>query len=139
MTTIHGLGGTTPARPARTAPRQSGFQLAETPAEGETAASVGVENVTLGGLLALQEGAVNGVRDRAARRQGQRLLDVLRELQRARLASGEGLDAAARRLAELTAISCPADDPRLAAALRDIAVRAAVELARCERDSTDRG
>ena len=134
MTTIHGVGGAPPARPTRGTARSPGFQLPDAPANSTTAASTGVDSVSLGGLLAMQEAAPGSVRDRAARRHGQKMLDALRDLQRAALgaalASADGADDPAQRLADLAATPCPADDPRLAEVLRAIAVRTAVELAR---------
>lgn len=138
MTTIHGLGGISPARTTRAGARPSGFTLSEPTADTATAASTGVESVSLSGLLAMQETAPGSVRDRAARRHGQKMLEALRDLQRvalgatlrSALSSADGVDDPTQRLADLAATPCPADDPGLAEILRAIAVRAAVELAR---------
>ncbi len=138
MSPVYGLGapqGAAPARPTRPPGRAGAFQLATPPAVAEATASI--ETVALGGLLALQEAMPDSVRDRAARRHAQQMLDLLREMQRAMLAGGSTqggeITGGLTRLAELGARAVPADDPRLAGVLHAIAVRAAVELARHER------
>jgi hypothetical protein len=135
-----GIGRSAPARAARAVDgraRKTGFHLDAPagPAEaGELTATLGV---ALDGLLALQEAGTETVRDRAARRQGQVALTLLAKLQCEVLGAalaGDGAaglaDATMDRLAELAAASPGADDPRLTASLRAVAVRVAVELAR---------
>ena len=67
-------------------------------------------------------------RNRDAYRHGRAMLGALRALQAALL--GGGTEAARATLAALAGNAAAADDPQLAASLHDIAVRAAVELAR---------
>ena len=129
MTTIDPLAGPRPAAPARPSGRRGGaFELGAPPQPAGTMASAVGSPVGLDRLLAVQEDAGETVRDRAARRQGQAILALLGRLQRS-LLSGEDRTAILRELATLAAIPVP-DDPRLAAVLRAIAVRAAVESAR---------
>ncbi len=106
---------------------QAGFRL---PAASEalpgsrTSAPAGLE-----GMLALQEREADAARDRGARRHGQSLLRELAALQRA-LLDGGGDAACLQRLAALGRATPDAADPGLAAIVRSLAVRAAVELAR---------
>lgn len=93
------------------------------PAEALNAAS----SIAPAGLLGLQE-VDPSVGDRAARRQGEALLDELAELQRA-LLGGVADPAALARLALLARLPRAAD-PRLDAILRALACRAGVEIAR---------
>ncbi len=85
----------------------------------------------LHGLLALQEAAGEApeaeAQDRAARRQGEATMRDLTALQIALLS---GRPAAAARLAILASAGPQAADPRLAAVLGAIRLRAEVELAR---------
>ena len=79
------------------------------------------------------EAASNAVHaDKEARRHGRALLQALGAIQLALLDAGhedEGGEARAQ-LARLAAAAAPADDPVLRLILREIGVRAAVELAR---------
>ncbi len=70
----------------------------------------------------------DAARNRDAYRHGRAMLGALRALQAALL--GGGTEAARATLAALAGNATAADDPQLAASLHDIAVRAAVELAR---------
>lgn len=134
MTTIHGLGGPALTRTVRASARSSSFTISEPAPDSATTASAGVESVSLVGLLAMQETGPESVRDQAARRHGQKILDALRDLQREALgatpANVSDVEDATQRLTSLATTPCPADDPRLADVLNAIAVRAAVELAR---------
>lgn len=138
MTVIQGLGGPGSAaaitRTRRRAGPDAAFQLAGSSANTGAPAAAPAEGVSLSGLLAAQEAERETVRDRAARRHGQAMLDMLRALQRACLIDGgdSGADALAR-LADLVGAMPQADDPALASVLQAISVRAAVELARRER------
>ncbi len=143
MTTIHGLGVPTSFPASRRQGPARDFRVNQHPAatadEAEAASASGVGSVSLAGLLAMQEAGAGSVRDRAARRHAQRMLALLRDLQRAMLAAGDaGPDDVPARLAALAATDCQADAPGLAAILRAIAVRAAVELARHERHASPR-
>jgi hypothetical protein len=80
-------------------------------------------------MLSLQEVGGETVEDREARRRGNDMLAALGELQRALLAGG-GDAGALQRLVELSASVRRATDPRLAALVSAIVVRARVELAR---------
>ncbi len=102
---------------------------------GGAAAAAGLAPLTsLGAVLAVQavEDPLTG--RRRARERGERLLDALEEL---RLALIDGRLPAAR-LGALQHLLREqrerADDPRLAAVLDEIELRAAVELAKLERD-----
>lgn len=105
--------------------------------EGETpaAASVGA-GASLGqvdALLALQEVPDSLVGDAGAKHRGEELLDGLEQLRLGLLAGAlprERLDRLTRLLAERRG---QIDDPRLAAVIDEIELRAAVELAKLER------
>jgi hypothetical protein len=81
-------------------------------------------------MLALQEAGAEPVRDRAARRHGQAMLQLLAALQRAMLQGVGGDEAELTRLASLSAEVPVASDPALRQAVAAIALRASVELAR---------
>ncbi len=89
----------------------------------------------LAGLLVLQEADTEAPRNRAARRRGQDILAALAALQRALLAGG-GSDDVMARLAALTADLPPALDLGLDRILRAITLRARVELARRQPDTS---
>jgi hypothetical protein len=97
------------------------------PAGAEAAG--GAAEVSLAGLLALQEAADEPVRDRQARRRGHDLLAELAALQRELLAGPPDLDRL-ERLAALAREVPDAADPRLRAVVQAISLRARVELAR---------
>ena len=137
MTTIQGLGGPAPAKAGQRVRQGTRFQLAEPTNDAETAATAATAatgRTDLGSLLAAQETGPETVRDRAARRQGGLMLDLLRALQHAALSDrADPGDATLTRLADLAAAVPMADDPRLGSIQQAIRVRAAVELARRER------
>lgn len=99
-------------------------------AEPQAHAASGAAPVSLHSLLALQEAEAEAVQDRAARRHAGFMLEELSALQRALLGGADGGAVAADRLAVLARRSPAAADPRLAAVVQAIAVRAAVEAAR---------
>jgi hypothetical protein len=132
------LGATNTARLGATGAlsgaRQAGaaFHVSEDAGSAATEAttpSADVVPVSLSVMLAAEELDRDASRDRAARRQGRVVLAGLTELQRALLDGGDpavSLD----RLASLVADMPQAVDPRLAALLDTIVLRARVELAR---------
>jgi len=81
-------------------------------------------------MLALQEAGAEPARDRAARRHGQAMLQLLAALQRAMLQGEGGDEAELARLASLSAEVPVASDPALRQVVAAIALRASVELAR---------
>lgn len=130
MTWVDGIGPTTPAMRGTGRPlvRGTGFSVPADRPEAAAPAPASVE-VTLGGMLALQEAESGAVRDREARRRGQDILAALVRLQRA-LLEGHRDIAALRALAELAEEIPAAADPALRQAVADVALRARVELAR---------
>lgn len=139
MTVLDGIGPIVPAArgPASVPVRGGGFAVPS--GRGEAAASpaaaADVSEVTLGGMLALQEAESGSVRDREARRRGQEMLAELLRLQRGLLEGRRDL-AALRHLAELAADVPEAADPALRQAVADVALRARIELARHETVTT---
>jgi len=129
---LDGIGPTTPTGrgPARAVAGGAGFRLPPERTEALPAAPAAAE-VTLGGILALQEAESLALRDREARRRGQEMLAALTRLQRALLEGHRDLPGL-RRLAALAEDIPPAADPDLAQALAAVALRARVELARHE-------
>ena len=107
------------------------------PASGGAAAAAGLAPLTsLGALLAVQAVDDPLTGRRRARERGERLLDALDEL---RLALIEGRLPARKLGALQTLVSeqrANADDPQLQAVLDEIELRAAVELAKLERDDS---
>jgi hypothetical protein len=140
MTIVNGPGisGLEPAAPiGGTGSRQgrsaSGFSVPAAARGGTAAAASEAPAVMLSGLLALQAEDSGDVQDREARRHGLDLLAELAALQRALLTDGAVPGANTddlRRLARLAASLPAAADPRLAAVLEAIVLRARVELAR---------
>ncbi len=129
-----GLGSVGPAAAGRRAGQGTGFHLPDAASSTETTAATATEHIDLGGLLAVQETGTETVRDRAARRQGRQMLDLLRALQCAALANGGADDPATlQNLADLASPEPTADDPALIAVMQAIRVRVAVEMARRER------
>ena len=129
---IEGLGPATPVggRQGRTG---TGFSVPASPRGAAAARAAETPAVMLSGLLALQAEDTGDVQDREARRHGLDLLAELAALQRALLTDGADPGANAeqlRRLARLAASLPTAADPRLAAVLEAIVLRARVELAR---------
>ena len=134
MTWVNGVGPMLPAGqgPARASVRGAGFSVpANRPAAAGTAAAAEMAELSLGGMLALQEAESGSVRDREARRRGQDILAELLRLQRALLA-GQPDPEALHRLAALAADVPDAADPALRQAVAEVALRARVELARHE-------
>lgn len=114
--------------------RQAGvaFQVAETAEPGAAAAAAPLADaapVSLGVMLAAEALDREAAGDRAARRQGQVVLAGLTTLQRALLAGGDPA-ACLERIALLVSDMPVAAEPRLAALLATIVLRARVELAR---------
>lgn len=82
-------------------------------------------------LLTMQEAEADAVQDRAARRHAGSMLAELSAVQRALLQDdAAGMDTALTHLSSLARSSDVAHDPRLAAVVQAIAMRAAVEAAR---------
>ena len=126
---------TTPRRKGQGEAVRSGAFASELDSEAPAAASVGA-GASLGqvdALLALQEVPDSLVGDAGAKHRGEELLDGLEQL-RLGLLTGvlprERLDRLTRLLAERRG---QIDDPRLAAVIDEIELRAAVELAKLER------
>ena len=135
MSGVDGIGPLLPVArgPARAAGRAGGFMVPSGRGESAAgpAAAAEATEVTLGGMLALQEAESGSVRDREARRRGQEMLAELLRLQRALLAGPPDL-AALRRLAALATAIPEAADPALRQAVAEVTLRARVELARHE-------
>jgi hypothetical protein len=129
VTTIRGIASTfAPARSANAGSTGGAtFRIPTSPAAAGEVGATG--EVSLFGMLALQEAESDLVRDRAARRRGQDLLTELAALQRALLREGADPQILSR-LAGLCADLPVAADMRLHALLAEVAVRARVELAR---------
>jgi len=136
MTTIGAVGGRPGIRPgAPTGSRAaSGFLVPESgvtdsqaaqPASGAGA----VGHVSLDAMLAAEALDQDARRNATARRQGHAVLRGLGALQQTLLDGGDPR-AALVELARLVSDLPPASDPRLAAVLDSIALRARVELAR---------
>jgi hypothetical protein len=115
---------------ARAGSAAGGFSLGP---GGPTGAALPAAAVSLGSMLALQEAGAEPVRDRAARRHGHAMLQLLVALQRAMLGGGSGDEAELGRLAALSAEIPAASDPGLRQAVAAIALRASIELARRRR------
>lgn len=136
MTTIDRLGGTgRPAsvRPGRPMPSgAAGFVLPEAaaPPDGAEGISGTPPATLLGAMLALQEAAAGRARDRVARRHGEAVLTALMALQLKLLGGPLHGGAALGHLARLVAELPEAADPTLRSLIRDVALRAEVELAR---------
>jgi hypothetical protein len=96
---------------------------------GQAAAVAETPAMSPASMLSLQEVGGETVEDREARRHGNNMLAALGELQRALLAGGGDAEAL-QRLMDLSTSVVRAKDPRLAALVSAIVVRARVELAR---------
>jgi hypothetical protein len=128
-------GGATTAgaRAAGSRSAGGGFSVGGTAgANGAAAAATGAASAAAavgGSLLAVQETGDRAGRDAAARRRGHAILDELRGLQ-AELLGGRAPDPA--RLARLAASGAGEEgaDPGLREAVRAVALRARIELAR---------
>jgi Class II flagellar assembly regulator len=124
------LGLAATARPQQGA-APGGFRVGEQASAGSArgAPTEAAAPAALAGLLAVQEAEAEAARDRAARRRGKEMLDELSRLQRALLTGRLDPDRL-RGLAALAADPADAANPALGAALRAVAIRARVELAR---------
>ncbi|HEY6439078.1 MAG TPA: flagellar assembly protein FliX [Acetobacteraceae bacterium] len=130
MTGIEGIGWPIRPRAVSRAASRSGFTMPPEPADtSQAAAAAETPAMSPASMLSLQEVGGETVEDREARRRGNDMLAALGELQRALLAGG-GDAGALQRLVELSASVTRATDPRLAALVSAIVVRARVELAR---------
>ncbi len=136
MLPIRSLPSPAPSAPSARPPAGAGagFAIADDPRASNPTAT-GASEVSLGGMLALQETEGlpvldrSAVRDRRARRRGRDVLDALASLQRGVLGEGVGADTL-HRLAQLAAEPAEAADPALGLILSQILLRARVELAR---------
>lgn len=107
------------------------FQIEDDAALNAPTAVSAPASIGLHSLLALQEAEANDVQDRAARRHAGSMLSELSAMQRALLLDdGTGMAASLTRLSSLSRDGTAAHDPRLAAVVHAIAMRAAVEAAR---------
>lgn len=137
MTAIERLGG--PGRNVgvgRRRPAEAGgtaFALPETSAAPPEVEDIGSATAPalIGAMLALQEAEPAGARDRIARKHGETILGALRALQIG-LLDGDAEPDTLRRLARLAEALPEAADPKLAALVSAVALRARVELARVE-------
>ncbi len=132
MTIVPLAGAPPPA--ARAAARRAGGVFT-VPEEAPTAQAAGeaepVTALSLAGMLSLQEIEPGAERDRRARRHAEDILAELRGLQLDHLGAAPDPDRLAR-LARLAGTVPEAASPGLREAMRSVAVRAAVELARLE-------
>ncbi len=125
MVTIPGIPAPTlGATTRRRRMHNPGFEVPDAP---ETPAAAPAATASLAGMLAMQEAAGAEAADRAAQRHGEAVMQDLQSLQLALLRGGSG---AAAHLAFLARNAPPAADPRLAAVLAAIRLRAEVECAR---------
>ncbi len=132
MSIIAALAAPTPiaARTRRLA-GSGQFYIDDDAAPNAPAAIFAPAPVGLHSLLALQEAEADDIQDRAARRHAGSMLAELALVQRALLqVDAAGLAASLSRLDRLTRGGVPANDPRLAAVVRAITLRAAIEAAR---------
>jgi hypothetical protein len=127
---IRPVSGAGPVAGGRSGPREAGgFRVPKGGGGASAAGAVsGVQEVGLGGMLALQE-APDEVADREARRRGHEMLEALAALQRSLLGI-DGADPA--RLARLSEKVPEARDPALREAVAAIALRARIEAVRLE-------
>jgi hypothetical protein len=130
--------GATPVATRKAAAADGFSQLLETRPEGGAVEDAGgasaaaapgapVAAAPLSGLMSYEQACERVQSDRNARRHGRAMLQALRALQVVVLEDG---DTAAAALSHLAADIPEADDPVLRLILREIGVRAAVELAR---------
>lgn len=135
MTTVDRLGG--PQRNAAVGRERlarapgARFALPEAaPAPVQTGSLAATAPASLvGAMVALQEAELRAARDRAARRHGETMLDELKALQ-VRLLGGGAAPDLLGRLATLAEMLPDAVDPKLAALVQAVALRAEIELAR---------
>jgi hypothetical protein len=129
------LDATGGAGAAATRPAGVAFRVEEEAATGEAEAAgplAGVSSVLLGVMLAAEALDREPPHDQAARRKGHAVLSGLTALQRALLEDGDPA-AVLERLTSLIADMPVATEPRLAALVSAIVLRARVELALLER------
>ena len=126
-----------PLAPAAARPRRlTGLGQFHVPDDAElpaasTGAAAAAAPAGLHTLLALQEADADAVQDRAAQRHAGSMLNEMAALQRALLRGDRaGLQTVTARLADVGRHIPAAADPRLAAVVRAIAMRAAIEAAR---------
>ncbi len=133
MSIVAALGQPAAATRLRRTAGPSGFRLLDD-ADLQTAAPAATTApapVGLHTLLALQEAEADAAQDRAAQRHAGSMLDELSLVQRAVLQGDPiGTSAALARLADAARHGPAAIDPRLAAVVQAIAMRAAIEAAR---------
>lgn len=132
MSIVTALGLQAPAatRPRRAAGPNSFRLLDDADLHAPSAASASAP-VGLHSLLTLQEAEGDAVQDRAARRHAGSMLHELSSVQRALLQGDPlGTSTALARLADAARHGAAAADPRLAAVVQAITMRAAVEAAR---------
>ena len=117
-----------PPRPEPSRPRRTGADGFQVRDAGATGGGAAVGGVALGGLLSLQEEPA-GERDARALAGGFAVLSALSDLQRDLLHQGGdgGPDDSIRRLDQALAAMPGADDPRLVALTRMVALRARIE------------
>ena len=133
MSNVAPLGQLAAATRLRRTAGPSGFRLLDdadtqiaAPAAAAAPAPVGLHT-----LLALQEAEADAAQDRAARRHAGSMLHELSEVQRALLQGDPTRTSAAlARLSDAARPGPAAIDPRLAAVVQAIAMRAAIEAAR---------
>lgn len=132
MSIIAALASPTPtAGRARRLAGPGQFYIDDDAAPNAPAALAAPAPVSLHSLLALQEAEADDVQDRAAKRHAGSMLAELALIQRALLqADAAGMAASLSRLDGLTRDGVLAHDPRLAAVVRAIAMRAVIEAAR---------
>ena len=123
-TPVLGLAATAPRRRVRQT--GSGFEVPE--GENLPPAAPASPARALSGLLAMQEAVVAETGDRAAQSHARAVVQELASFQLALLRGQPG--AAASRLADLARATPHALDPRLAAVLRAVRLRAEIEAAR---------
>src|SRR5215469_12648578 len=123
MTGIEGVGRPGPTRVVPRAITRGGFQVPMEPADSRSAVAAAAPTVSLSSMLTLQEMGGEVPADRDARRHGNDMLAALADLQRA-LLLGSDDTAALLRLANLAAAVPRAADPRLAALVSAVVVRA---------------
>ncbi len=132
MSIIAALAAPTPtAARARRLAGPGQFYIDDDAAPNAPAAIFAPAPVSMHSLLALQEAEADDIQDRAARRHAKSMLAELALVQRALLqVDAAGMAASLSRLDRLTRGGVLANDPRLAAVVRAIALRAAIEAAR---------
>jgi len=114
----------------------TGFLIPESGDAVPTGALAPPASVGLHGLLVLQEAEAGAVQDRAAERHAESLLNALGLLQRGLLGGGTA-SVALDRLATMAQAGPTACDPRLAAVVRAVTLRAAIEAARQQCTASD--